>query len=133
MFLALLVRLGLLLSATPVGGMTPEILYLRAASFRGLVRIVVLLLVLEGAQFLLPALADLGALRAEWVEPASPLIDLAQAALLVAAAALALRAFAPYSRRSLADLDAWARRSFERAAGRVARGRGGAGGPGSGP
>lgn len=121
LFLALLVRLALLLGATPVGIMRAEILYLRADAFRPLGRMVLLLVVLEAAQLLVPLLQRYGALRADWAPAVHVLIDVAQAALLAVVAVGTLRAFGPYSRRSLAELEVLARRSVEAVARRVPR------------
>lgn len=121
LFLALLLRIGLLLSATPVGAMTQEILYLRGDVFRPMVRLVLGFLVLEGAELLLPSLVDLRVVQAGWAAFAVPLIDLVQAVLLVLVALATLRAFGPYSRRSLAELEVLARRSVEGLARRVGR------------
>jgi hypothetical protein len=118
-FLALALRLALLLGATPVGNMTQEILYLRSDVFRPMVRIVVVFLLLEGADLLLAPLTDLGLVRAEWAATAGPILDLLQALLLVVLAASTLRAFTPYSRRSLAELEVVARRSVDAVARRL--------------
>ncbi|HEV8359191.1 MAG TPA: hypothetical protein VGR28_01920 [Candidatus Thermoplasmatota archaeon] len=120
-FLALILRLALLLGATPVGSMTQEILYLRGDVFRPMVRVVLLFLLLEGAQLLLPALVDMHTLQAAQATDAGLVLDAVQAVLLVILAAATLRAFAPYSRRSLAELEVVARRSVEAVARRITR------------
>lgn len=119
MFLALLLRLGLLLSATPVGAMQREILYVRAPQFVPIVRLAVGLLVLEAVQMLLPTLVGAAALDPAYVVAGGGLIDLVQAVMLVLVAALTLRAFGPYSRRSLEELEVFARRGVEAIARRV--------------
>jgi hypothetical protein len=120
-FLALVIRLALLLGATPVGSMRQEILYLRGDLFRPLVRVGVLFLGLEAGQLLLPMLQAYGVVRALWVPTLLALVDVVQAALLVVIAAGTLRVFSPYSRRSLAELEVVARRSVEAVARRVPR------------
>jgi hypothetical protein len=120
-FLALVIRLALLLGATPVGSMRQEILYLRGDLFRPLVRVGVLFLGLEAGQLLLPMLQAYGVVRALWVPTLLALVDVVQAALLVVIAAGTLRVFSSYSRRSLAELEVVARRSVEAVARRVPR------------
>jgi hypothetical protein len=121
-FLGALLRLGLLLGATPVGAMRQEILYVRGAVFRPLVRLLVVLLVLEAAELLL---ATLGWLAPGWAatQPSGGLattpdalllgINTVQALLLVILAVGTLRAFRPYSRRSLRGLEDLARQGVE--------------------
>lgn len=113
--------MALLLGATPVGVMRDEIFYLRADRFRPLLRVGLLLLGLEAVQLLLPLLEALGTVRAAWVATATIAVDLTQAVLLLAVALGTLRAFLPYSRRSLAELEVVARRSIEAVARRVPR------------
>jgi hypothetical protein len=113
----LALRLALLLGATPVGSMTQEILYLRGDVFRPMVRLVVIFLALEGVDLLLPALAQVA--DTTWAAQAARVLDLVQALLLVALAIGTLRAFTPYSRRSLAELEAVARRTVEGVARRI--------------
>lgn len=120
-FFALVLRLALLLGATPVGTMTQEILYLRGDVFRPLVRIVLAFLVLSGVDLALPAMADAAVLRPEQAESAAAVLGLVLAGLLVVLAASTLRAFTPYSRRSLAELEVVARRSVEAVARRIPR------------
>lgn len=120
-FLALLLRLALMLGATPVGSMRQEIVYLRSDAFRPLVRLGILVLALEAGQFLLPALRDVGALQPAWVAAGDLAIDLAQAVLIAIIALGTWRAFLPYSRRSLGELEVVARRSVEAVARRVPR------------
>jgi hypothetical protein len=122
-FLLLMVRIFLLLGATPVGAMQREILYVRAAMFRPLLRLTVVFLVLEGVQFVLPLVGPLVGLPEPWTPRVDALIDVAQAALLVVIGAGVLRVFSPYSRRSLEDLEVFARRSVEAVARRVGRAR----------
>lgn len=119
LFLAMLVRLALLLGATPVGTMQPEILYLRSEVFRPLAWLVLVLLVLEAVQLLLPALVQADLLRTPLDALGAAVIDLLQALLLIVVAAGTLRAFKPYSRRSLAEVEVLARRSVEAVARRL--------------
>ena len=119
-FLALLVRVALLLGATPAGAMTEEILYLRFDLFRPMLHVVIVLLALEGVQLLLPAIDDLRFWRFP-MAGAMAVLDLVQAALLLFLGASLLRVFRPYSRRSLMELEVLARRSVETLARRVAR------------
>lgn len=121
LFLVLLLRLALLLGATPVGGMREEIFYLRADKFRPLLRLGLVVLVLEAVQLLLPLLDTLGVVRAEVALVLSGAVDLVQAVLLAAVGLGLLMAFLPYSRRSLAELEVVARRSIEVVARRVPR------------
>lgn len=121
LFLVLLVRLALLLGATPVGGMREEIFYLRADTFRPLLRLGLVVLVLEGLQLLLPFLATLDVLRPAWATVLGSAADLVQSVLLAAVGVGLLMAFRPYSRRSLAELEVVARRSIETVARRVPR------------
>ena len=107
----LLLRLALLLGATPVGGLRQEILYLRGDRFRPLGTLVLAFLLLEAVQLALPVLSDAGTLREPLALAASAVIDLVQAALLVVVAVGTLRVFGPYSRRSIAELEVVARRS----------------------
>lgn len=120
-FLGGMLRLALLLGATPVGAMRQEILYLRSDVFRPLVRLTVAILVLEAVEMLLPSLAGLGPVTEHWVGFGGGAANLAQAALLAVLAVGTLRAFRPYSRRSLAEIEVLARRGVESVARRVAR------------
>lgn len=122
-FLVLALRIALLLGATPVGAMRREILYVRADMFRPLVQLTVAFLALEGAQFVLPWLAPLVGLGGPWPARVHVVLDAAQAVMLVVIAAGTLRAFNRYSRRSLEDLEVFARRGIEAVARRVGRAR----------
>jgi hypothetical protein len=123
LFVLMLLRLALLLGATPVGAMRREILYLRGDSFRPLLRLLVAFLLLEAFQMALQPLVGLAVLGPGSAEASNAIIDLIQAVMLVAIAWGTLRAFRPYSRRSLAELEVVARRSVEIVASRVGRAR----------
>jgi hypothetical protein len=128
-FVLLLARLALLLGATPVGGLTEEILYLRSDLFRPLVRVTLLFLLAECAQFVVPVLTAAGTLRADLAAQALLLIDLFQALLLLLLGAGLLMAFRPYSRRSLERLYEIPRKTAEAITGAPARPRPPARGP----
>jgi len=121
LFLALMVRLRLILTASPLGAITPEILYLRRARFRGVLGAVLGIALLESFEWLMPAAIDLGWGRADLWSRLGLLVNLLQAALLVLAGWWLVAAFAPFSRLALEELEVKARRTVDRMADRLDR------------
>lgn len=95
----LIFRIAFVLSANPIGEFTAELVYLRYRELRHVGWMLLLALVVEVAQALVPFLTRRGYLRG--LEAVMPFVDAAQAILLVVAATIVMLVVNRYTHRAL--------------------------------